>query len=329
MNPLLAGLVLQDPGLLVLLVLIPWALLLRLRRGEPTLLDAAVSDPAAAALRGAAPAWWSRLPLLAQALGVALLIVALARPVIRVHVPEAASGIDILLALDLSSSMEAQDLDPARSRLDIAKAAADAFVAGRPRDRIGLMGFARYPDVRVPLTHDHRALRESLAAVELVAREGPEDLTGIGAATARAAQILHGAVSPSRVLVLLTDGEENVATRATPEEIAPAEAAALARELGVRVHVIAAGAPVTQDGTATPAASALAHLAEQTGGTFHRAEEAGALSRIYARIDELETAPAPEPHVRLLDRFAPFLGAGAVLVLLGLLAARRPGAPGP
>ena len=110
-----------------------------------------------------------------------------------------------------------------------------------PDDRIGLVCFARYPDLKCPLTLDHRALGEILDEVTTVESDGPEDATGIGTAVARAAQVLQRGIGESRVVILLTDGEENVATTRTPDEIAPLYAAQLCVELGVKVYAIAAG----------------------------------------------------------------------------------------
>ncbi|MHC4732803.1 MAG: VWA domain-containing protein [Planctomycetota bacterium] len=193
---------LQDPWWLLLALLVPLALWLRWRRGGPTVLFA----PGAflARLPGAWRVRLLPLPWLLLVAGLSLTVVALARPVRRVPVPHKSEGIDIMLCLDTSSSMTANDMDPQRTRLDVAKDAAARFIAGRPNDRIGLICFARFPDLRCPPTPDHGALRELLAAVTPVASDGPEDATGIGTAVARAAQVLSGGPAKSRVVILLT-----------------------------------------------------------------------------------------------------------------------------
>ena len=178
------------------------------------------------------------LPLVLQALALLLVVVVLARPVRRVPLPLEQPGIEIVLCLDTSSSMLSNDLDAARSRLDVAKDAAARFVERREHDRIALIRFARFPDVRCPPTLDHDALGEILADVETVDPDGPADATGIGTAVARAAQVLGDDAESSRVVVLLTDGEENVATSDRQGEISPVHAGQLCEQLGIRGYTI-------------------------------------------------------------------------------------------
>jgi Ca-activated chloride channel family protein len=198
-------------------------------------------------------------------------------------------------------------------------AAAREFVARRAGDRIGLVTFARYPDVICPPTPDHRSLQSMLGAVEQVEADGEEDATGIGMAVARCALLLRASAARSKVVVLLTDGEENVARPDLPEEITPLEAARLCAEHGVRVYSIAAGI-----GRRGPDGAWLEldtgpvrAVAEQTGGAFFAARDADALSRVYAVIDELERSAFAEPRFRYADRFAGFLAVGLALWLLG------------
>jgi Ca-activated chloride channel family protein len=259
--------------------------------------------------------------------GLAAGFVALARPFALVPVPEERKGIDILLCVDTSSSMASTDLDPERTRLDVAKAAAAKFIAARPDDRIGLVTFARYPDLRCPLTSDHVALREIVAAVPLVTNEGPEDATGIGTATARAAQVLAAGESGSRVVILLTDGEENVAVGGEPGEIAPLHAGQLAERLGLRVYVIAAGTGTKQlGGRVVPIdTTAVEDLARRTGGRFYRAKNADAVTGVYEEIDALEKARFAEPRFEVEDRYLPFLVGALLLLGLSRLFAYGPG----
>jgi Ca-activated chloride channel family protein len=315
----LTGYTLANPGWLWLLALLPLGLWLRARRGT-----SAVPLGAAALLieEGLPHTLRQRLlwlPRTLQVTGLCLLIVALARPVERVEEPRETEGIDLLLVLDLSSSMTANDLDPGRTRLEVAKEAAARFIRMRPDDRVGLVTFARFPDVRCPLTLDHEALLEILASVQLVTSDGPEDATGIGAAVAHAARVLESSGARSRVVVLLTDGEENVALAGKPRAIAPVHAAQLCEQLGVRVYSIAAGV-----GRRDPSGAmirldtrAVRALAQRTGGTFHAAVDAANLSAIYERIDALERAPTPDPEFRTEDRHQGFLIAGLLLLVLG------------
>jgi Ca-activated chloride channel family protein len=317
------GLALLDPWLLALALLVAAATAWRRRgRQAATFAPAGLAGPDQVTGRPLPRGWRVRLvslPGVLGTLGLLALVLALARPVERTPLPITTEGIDILLCIDTSSSMTTKDLDAERSRLDLAREAAARFVAGRPHDRIGLVRFARYPDVRCPLTRDHVALRGILEGVTPVEREGPEDATGIGTATARAVQILQGRASRSRVVILLTDGEENVATAHTPEEIAPIHAGQLARENGVRVYAITVGL-----GDRTPTGewieldtSQVRKLAAMTGGRHFEARDADAIAAVYAEIDALETVERDEPRYRVEDRYLAFLLFGLGLLGIG------------
>lgn len=257
---------------------------------------------------------WAWLAGLAHALGLLCLALALARPVERVPLPPEHEGVEIVLAIDRSSSMEARDLDPQRTRLQVAVEAAASFIEARTADRIGLIAFARYPDLLTPTSLDHAAVQELLKGVEMVERDGPEDLTGIGAAVARAAQVLKGRAAQSKIIVLLTDGQENVATPAEPGSLQPLEAAALCRSWGVRVFPIAVAAD-------DPAA--LVALAQATGGRAFAVRDAGALQAVFASLDTLAKSPLAEPRFELRERFLAFLLLG--LLLQGIARALRAG----
>jgi Ca-activated chloride channel family protein len=258
------------------------------------------------------------LPRALHVLALLALVLALARPLARVALPLTRQGIDILLCLDVSSSMRADDLRPGRTRLDVTKAAALAFVEKRPDDRIGLVTFARYPDVVCPPTLDHGALAALLQGVMQVEEDSDEDATGIGMALARAAQALRRGGSASKVVVLLTDGEENVARADAPEEIAPLEAARLCEELGVRVYTIAAGiGRRTADGQEVEIDTRpVQEVASLTGGAFFAARDASAVERVYEVIDELERSAFDAPRYREVERFLPFLLLALALLLL-------------
>jgi len=336
----MTGLALMDPWLLLLLTVIPLAWWVQRRRSEPALRFAPAMflhvDPSestdAAHPQGGAHSWRVRLlplPRVLQILGLVMVILALARPVQRDPMPLHREGIDILLCLDRSSSMAARDLDPQLSRIDVAKKAAREFISGRPDDRIGLLTFARYPDLRCPLTRDHGALEESIDSVTLVGSDSPEDATGIGTAVARAAQVFStsgpapaaGADGRSQVIILLTDGVENVATSETPDEIAPLHAAQLCKDLGLRVHVIAAGV----DGTTVmgaeprPGNNQIRSLAIKTGGRFHAARDAAALVGVYTAIDSLEKIEMEDPLFQMKERFLLFLITASALLIAGFL----------
>jgi Ca-activated chloride channel family protein len=270
-------------------------------------------------LQGMPRSWRSRLALVPRALeaaGVLLATLALARPVNHVAIPVESEGIDIVLCLDTSSSMLARDLDEVRTRLEVAKDAGTRFVRARRHDRIALVCFARYPDVRCPFTLDHEALARILADVQLVRADGPEDATGIGAAVALSAKVLRTSAAKSKVVVLLTDGEETVATAQTPAEIAPVHAAQLCRELGVRLYSIAVGTPggPAPDGRLSIDTGQVRKMAELCDGAFFEARDAAALAGVYARIDALEKAAIAGTRYEIEERFLPFLIAALVLL---------------
>ena len=261
------------------------------------------------------------VPLLLQASGLLLLVLAGARPAAREPLPIETRGIDIVLCLDVSSSMEASDMDAKRTRLAVARDAAAAFIGERPTDRIGILTFARYADLRCPPTSDHEALLRILADSTTVPPDSPEDATGIGGAVARAAAVLADSPSPSRVVILLTDGEENVAIRGRREEIPPSHAAQLCRRFGVRVYAIAAGTGrVDASGTRTAIdTKPVEALARRTGGSFHRARSAGDVVSVYEQIDRLEPAPLEAPRYVYAERHRGFLAWGMALLALGAL----------
>lgn len=264
---------------------------------------------------------WRWLPAACELLALALGLLALARPVCREALPPQRQGLDVMLCLDCSSSMRVADLGEARSRLQVASAVAAEFAAARPDDRIGLVAFARYPDLRCPPTLDHVALAELLGGLQLVPADSDEDATGIGGAVALAAQVLARGPAKGKVVVLLTDGEENVATAATPQEIAPLHAAQLCRRLGVRVHGIVTGqGHVRADGQVLPLdTTAVQQLAAGSGGQFFRAASTPALQQVYAAIAALEVVPFAEPKLRTRELFAWPLLAGLLCGLLGRL----------
>ena len=319
----ITGLSFVHPWALLLALAVPLALWLRRRRGVTALTFApsGIEDGDGAPARAMPSTWRTRLlplPVALQSLALLLAVAAIARPVRREPMPLRSEGIDVLICLDVSSSMTARDMDAQRSRLAVATDAASAFVRGRPDDRIGLVTFARYPDVRCPLTLDHVALVRLLGGVETVPSEGPEDATGIGTAVARSAQLLKGSTAKSKVVILLSDGEENVALAQKPGEIAPQHAAQLCEALGVRVYAIAASGDGA-GGRARPDTAPIEAMAKRTGGRFFEARDAGAVDAVYAEIDALEKSSLAERRFSMEDRFQPLLAAAVALLLAGRL----------
>lgn len=305
------------------------------RRQRVPLAGAGLADGALAAQLGLPPLprslrqrAFALLPAL-ELLGLVLLLAALARPVQRVPLPPEREGADVLLCIDVSSSMLATDLgggSSASTRLELVVDAASEFARSRREDRVGVVAFARYADLVCPPTLDHAAVTELLAAVEPVTAEGPEDATGIGTAVSFAAEALSRGATAGKVVVLLTDGEENVATRATPREIAPLHAAQLARQLGVRVHTIVAGTGRPgPGGTTVPLdTTVVQQVAAISGGRFFRARDAATLRAIYRDIDAIEKTAFAEPRVLVREWFALLALVAAALVALAGCAGTAP-----
>jgi Ca-activated chloride channel family protein len=266
------------------------------------------------------PGLWARAPGVLRAGVLVLSVLALAGPVRRVErVERRSEGATIMVVFDVSSSMLAEDFRPA-NRLAVAREALAKFVRGRPDDRIGLVAFAGEAYTAVPATLDHELL---LQAVESLDVGQLEDGTAIGTALATAVNRLGDAPPGARVVVLLTDGDNNRG------EIAPLAAAEAARTDGVRVHAIGVGrdgvAPVPigrtrfgyqyADMRVTVNDDLLRALAGATGGVAFRATDPDALSRIWERIDALETQPLSE--VRTVERAG--VRRGLVALAVGLL----------
>lgn len=262
---------------------------------------------------------WSMWPDALRVAALALVVFALAGPVRSVErVVERTEGVEIQLAFDISSSMLAEDFRP-DNRIAVARREVARFVEGREADRIGLVAFAGEALTVVPGTLDHDVV---LRAVENLDVGQLNDGTAIGTALATAVNRLSDDTTASRVVVLLTDGDNNRGV------IDPLEAASAAAALGVRVHTIGVGrdgvVPVPIGRTrfgyqyanmeVTVNDELLGTMAERTGGVYFRATDPEALQRIYERIDELEAAPIRE------ERFTETAAVRREIVLAALLA---------
>lgn len=238
----------------------------------------------------------SWLPGLLRLGCVVALGVALSRPVrTQTLRTETGEGVDILLVVDRSGSMQIPDMEDDQTRMDVVKEVVADFAVRRMTDRdgaadaVGLLTFALYPELVAPFTLDDRALLTFLEGVEVVRRQA-EDGTAIGTALAKATSLMNESIAESRVVVLLTDGENNVG------EISPLEAAQFAASQGVRVYTILAGRyQYTFDrfGRRVPREveldpTELKAIASETGGRFYRARDRQDLEAIYAEIEELE-----------------------------------------
>ncbi len=269
--------------------------------------------------------WVSKIPVTLRSLALACWIIAAAGLNLGSGSSEISSeGIAIVLAVDVSSSMLAEDFAPS-NRLDVAKVQSIAFVKGREFDRIGLTIFAADALTRVPITVDYDVLEEAVNAL----RVGElEDGTAIGSAIATAANRLRRAPGVSKVIVLLTDGENNRGT------VDPLTAARAAERLGIRIYTIGVGTdgearmPIGRGSTGqiryqllpVQIDEELLHqVAEMTGGRYFRATDAEALNRIFGQIDQLEKTPVTViRHTDFEEWYRPLAVAGLAALVLEL-----------
>ena len=261
---------------------------------------------------------------------LATTIVALSRPRSGAHAEDVTSeGINIVLAIDLSSSMLAQDFQP-QNRLEVAKDVVKRFIAARKSDRLGVVAFAAEALTQVPLTTDYPVVT---TAVDNLAAGQLEDGTAIGTAIATAANRLRDAPGRSRVMILLTDGENNRGS------IDPRTAAKAAAVFGIKIYTIGVGtegmAPVPvgrglfglryENRLVRIDEPLLSDIAKTTGGRYYRARDAIALERIYEEINRLEREPVrTRSYVRYTELFRwPLYLATLLLIVELLLSARR------
>ena len=265
--------------------------------------------------------WLRHIPFILRGMAVALIIVALARPQdVEEQSRTNAEGIDIMLAIDISSSMLARDFEP--DRLTSAKEVAAEFVADRYGDRIGLALFAGESFTQSPLTTDKGTLQTLLMRL----RSGIiEDGTAIGNGLATAINRLRESEAKSKVIILLTDGVNNRG------EIAPLMAANIAADMGIKVYTIGVG---TRGKAPYPAVDmfgnmvfqmmdveideqTLEQIAETTGGRYFRATDRDKLKSIYDEINSLEKSKVEITDLTIYhERFLPLL-----LLAIGLLVA--------
>jgi Ca-activated chloride channel family protein len=323
----------QHPAALLLLVpLVALAWWLG-RAGRPNAISHSNTDLVRAVARVRRTRWGRLLPLV-RWVSAALLVVALARPnVEHRQAPIRTSGVDIMLAIDVSGSMQARDMlgpqGPA-SRIDAAKEVVSRFVEDRTNDRIGLVAFAGQPYLVSPLTLDHDWVLQRLENLD-VSQAG--DGTAIGSALASSVRRLDAGDAKSKILVLLTDGQNNAG------KIAPSAAAEAARALGVKVYTIGVGStgealvPVTDEGGHEQIVRArvdvdeksMKQVADITGGTFYRATDTQSLRDVYGAIDRSEkTTHTLKAFTTQEEQFAWFAAPGLLLMLgeLGLSATR-------
>ncbi len=318
----------QTPWAFVLLALIPWLAWDYFRRQGRR--RASIRFPSLAVVKRmpAGAAYRLRHVLLVLRLAaLTLLIVALARPQWGETLEEiSAQGIDIMLLLDLSGSMKTMDFKP-KNRIESAKDVIEHFILGRNHDRIGLVVFAGESYTQCPLTLDYNVL------IQLLRQADPGNMpdgTAIGTAILNGVNRLRESHAKSKIMILLTDGENNAG------EVDPLTAARAAQALGIKIYTIGVGKtgeqPIEVDdpyfGKRIVAIKTdvdvgmLTQIASMTGGKFYRAQSTKTLSDIYQTIDKLEKSKVETTHYsRYRELFMALAYVALALLLLEILLA--------
>lgn len=261
------------------------------------------------------------VPFILRLLAIACIIMALARPQTRFSEEQVSGeGVDIVLCIDVSGSMLAQDFTP--NRLEAAKEVAANFVDSRKTDRIGVVIFSGESFTLCPLTTDKAVLKAQIYNIQSGLLE---DGTAIGSGLATGADRLRSSTSKSKVVILLTDGENNGG------QIPPVTAKEIAKKLGIRVYTIGVGtegfAPIpvqANDGTIVMQREKvnideklLTQIADETGGKYFRAKDNEGLGKIYAEIDQLEKSRIEVTSLqRATERFLPLVLAAIGFIFL-------------
>lgn len=333
------GITFANPWLLLLLLLIPILSFLKGERGRaPSIIFSST-----AALRRLGGAVQSRSGNFLTALyfvSLALLVLALARPQTTKTISHTeASGVDIMILIDVSGSMLTEDYfigGRRYNRLETIKQVTRKFIDARPNDRIGIIAFGGQPYLVSPLTLDHDWLFQNLERVRIGL---VEDSTAIGSAIASACNRLKDKTSKSRVIILLTDGDNNAG------KVSPETAAEIIKTLGIKFHAVGAGtngvAPVPIfDRAGQPQTDmfgnrlyqnqevhfneeGLKKVAQIAGGQFYRAADTRSLEEIYSQIDKMEKSKVELTQYRQYRELFPwFVGAGLGLLALEFLLAQ-------
>lgn len=315
---------------LLLLLLIPWIVWYFLFRSKS---ESHIQWASTEALRRVPHTWRTRLvhlPFFLRTVLYVLAVTILARPQTgsswRTGQTE---GIDIMMALDISTSMATPDISP--NRITAARDVALDFINNRPNDNIGLTLFGGEAFTQCPLTTDHATLMQSFKGANCnLQNDGIiQPGTAIGMGIASAVSHLENSPSKSKVVILLTDGANNTG------EISPLMATDMAKNLGIRIYTILLGSnskvnvPVAQlpngevytqqvDDTTDP--STLKHIANETGGIFYHASSRSSLKQVYDDIDKLEkTKLKVSQHSRHYEAYQPFALAAILVLLLEIL----------
>lgn len=305
--------------LLLLLLLVPYVLwyFLRNRGKEPTL---RMADTYAYEYgKKSFKMKIIHLPIFLRSLTFALVVMVLARP--QTHQPlskDYSNGINIMLAMDVSTSMLSQDVTP--NRMEVAKDVANEFISSRPTDNIGLTIFAGEAFTQCPMTTDHVSLTNLLMNIrpDISANGLIKDGTAIGMGLANAISRLKNIKAKSKVIILLTDGSNNMG------DISPKTAAEIAKKFGIRIYTIGLGGDQPMDASSKTVGeidyNTLQEIAVLTNGEFYRAQSRQELSQIYKDIDKLEkTKIENKNYGKRYEAYMPFAFFALIIFLMEIL----------
>lgn len=312
-----------QPLFFILLAIIPILVYWKIARGNKQ--TAAIGVSTTKGLKNTR-SWkntFQNVPFILRLLAIVFIIVALARPQVQFEEQQSeGEGVDIILCIDVSGSMTAEDFTP--SRMEAAKQVAENFVNNRPNDRIGIVIFSGESFTQCPLTTDHAVL---INQIEQIRNGLLEDGTAIGSGLATSVDRLRSSKAKSKVVILLTDGINNGGL------IDPATALEIAKAFKVKVYTIGVGtngyAPtpvstpmgiVMQNGKVEIDEKLLNNIAEQTGGKYFRATGNKSLDSIYSQIDSLEKSKVEiTTFHRYSEKFYPLIFAAMAFLLLEIL----------
>jgi Ca-activated chloride channel family protein len=283
-----------------------------------------------------------RIPAFLRALGLTLLIIALARPITGYQVrKDRGNIIDIMLCVDLSGSMRSQDFvsgGQRRDRLYVTKEAVRDFIKGRKAhsgdryglDRLGLVFYGKYAWTGCPLTLDYGLLEHELSQADINPEDEKSGRTAIGSAIGLAVSRLRKSEAKSKVIILLTDGLNNSG------ELSPQTAAGLAKDYGIKIYTIGAGSPeggvvpqstmfgtFLQQTTEGVDEEGLKKIADVTNGKYYRATDTDSLQEAYAEINKLETTDVElDDYYEHSEGFASYALAGSIMMLASVFSRR-------
>jgi Ca-activated chloride channel family protein len=301
-----------EPWWLLLLLLLPVLAYLQAKTGNrvPSLTYSAVGilKNIGVGVKSRCGSWWINLELIA----LALLIVALAGPRIESGAsPDRREGVDIVLAVDVSQSMDTKDFSSKNGKISRRDALIEAiadFVDHRPNDRFGMIGFAGNTYLMSPMTLDANWIKNVLKAIET--KFG----TAIGDGILRSIRLLQdSAKGKSKIIIVVTDGENNAGT-------APLMAAEEAAKAGIRVHTIVITDSISGGDTG---GSLMAKVAEKTGGMYFRATNLDTMIDVYRQIDRMEKTPFEQQKYRVYDELYPWPAVAGLILLVIALTARN------